>query len=278
MTAEPGWYHAAGDPPGTVRLWNGSDWVGFPQRDPNVPLAETQVSVGGPAHGQQRLKPFGILAMITMLGPAAAYGYQAVAMLRSYQLLGTFPEGTALIDVINAYDNTPDIEEVLAMQVVAMMAIGFTSLIAGVFFIMWFFVAYMNLGKWARTKYESWWAIVAWIVPFIQLKRPSEIMQELCESSPRADQVGAINPVVAWAWWLGWIAGSAAVRLLNIWAIRESDLTTVRMILIISMALCLVNVACAFCAIRLIQQISHHQDLRFQRKMVASGSTALAQV
>ncbi len=28
---EPGWYYAEGDPPGTQRFWDGSQWVGGPQ-------------------------------------------------------------------------------------------------------------------------------------------------------------------------------------------------------------------------------------------------------
>lgn len=28
----PGWYHGEGDPPGTVRWWDGSNWVGGPQQ------------------------------------------------------------------------------------------------------------------------------------------------------------------------------------------------------------------------------------------------------
>jgi len=30
LTVEPGWYYAEGDPPGTVRRWNGQEWIGFP--------------------------------------------------------------------------------------------------------------------------------------------------------------------------------------------------------------------------------------------------------
>lgn len=32
MTTPPGWYHAEGDPPGTQRYWNGSEWQGEPQQ------------------------------------------------------------------------------------------------------------------------------------------------------------------------------------------------------------------------------------------------------
>jgi hypothetical protein len=37
--AAPGWYHAPGDPDGTVRYWNGTDWIGFPTRDPAIWLS-----------------------------------------------------------------------------------------------------------------------------------------------------------------------------------------------------------------------------------------------
>ncbi len=29
-SAQPGWYAAQGDPPGTLRYWNGSEWIGEP--------------------------------------------------------------------------------------------------------------------------------------------------------------------------------------------------------------------------------------------------------
>lgn len=33
--AAPGWYHAEGDPPGTIRFWNGVEWIGEPK--PSAP-------------------------------------------------------------------------------------------------------------------------------------------------------------------------------------------------------------------------------------------------
>lgn len=33
---EPGWYHAAGDPPASTRYWDGSRWVGEPRRTVSV--------------------------------------------------------------------------------------------------------------------------------------------------------------------------------------------------------------------------------------------------
>lgn len=34
----PGWYHAEGDPQGTQRYWNGSEWQGEPQAVPSAPM------------------------------------------------------------------------------------------------------------------------------------------------------------------------------------------------------------------------------------------------
>lgn len=34
MSIDPGWYHAEGDPPNTVRYWNGAEWQGGPQAPP----------------------------------------------------------------------------------------------------------------------------------------------------------------------------------------------------------------------------------------------------
>lgn len=39
QTQPPGWYYAQGDPPGTHRWWDGTQWVGGPQPVPGAPLA-----------------------------------------------------------------------------------------------------------------------------------------------------------------------------------------------------------------------------------------------
>jgi uncharacterized RDD family membrane protein YckC len=40
-----GWYHAEGDPPGSVRYWDGSRWLGLPQSGPGrVPAASDLAS------------------------------------------------------------------------------------------------------------------------------------------------------------------------------------------------------------------------------------------
>lgn len=49
----PGWYHGKGDPEGTVRYWNGEEWVGDPVMAPEAqerPVATEPVSEGLPRY------------------------------------------------------------------------------------------------------------------------------------------------------------------------------------------------------------------------------------
>ncbi len=47
QTQPPGWYYAQGDPPGTHRWWDGTQWVGGPQPVPGAPQAGGVATVGG---------------------------------------------------------------------------------------------------------------------------------------------------------------------------------------------------------------------------------------
>lgn len=41
----PGWYHAQDDPPGTVRWWDGEQWIGGPTASPSVERPQRSTSV-----------------------------------------------------------------------------------------------------------------------------------------------------------------------------------------------------------------------------------------
>jgi uncharacterized RDD family membrane protein YckC len=47
-SAVPGWYHADGDPPGTIRYWNGTEWVGPPQQAGPQPIVVHGRAIASP--------------------------------------------------------------------------------------------------------------------------------------------------------------------------------------------------------------------------------------
>ena len=53
--AKPGWYHGKGDPEGTVRYWDGEQWIGEPVMAPQAPrpepAAQTPVYGSAPSGG-----------------------------------------------------------------------------------------------------------------------------------------------------------------------------------------------------------------------------------
>lgn len=63
----PGWYYAQGDPPGTQRYWDGSQWVGSPQAAQGAG-ANDPVSFGGGG-------------AVTAVGQPAEYGNRVLAYL-----------------------------------------------------------------------------------------------------------------------------------------------------------------------------------------------------
>lgn len=79
----PGWYHAQGDPPGTTRFWDGSQWQGGPQTAATpgygAPQPGHAPGFGGPgfAEGSQATTALvvGILSFVCcgILGPVAWY-------------------------------------------------------------------------------------------------------------------------------------------------------------------------------------------------------------
>ena len=74
--AEAGWYHVEGDPPGTVRRWNGVEWIGFPIPDPNT-ASGTAGQHHRPARLTQRGSIWSVLAIASLSALAVAFVFVA---------------------------------------------------------------------------------------------------------------------------------------------------------------------------------------------------------
>ncbi|MEM8925981.1 MAG: RDD family protein [Actinomycetota bacterium] len=70
-TQPPGWYYAQGDPPGTQRYWDGSQWVGGPQ------AAQGAVDAGG----------YGAQGAVGAAGRPAEYGSRVIAYLIDFGII-----------------------------------------------------------------------------------------------------------------------------------------------------------------------------------------------
>jgi Domain of unknown function (DUF4328) len=84
-------------------------------------------------------------------------------------------------------------------------------LATGVMFIIWFRRAYRNLVAWGTEglRFEAGWTVGGWLVPFLNLVRPKQIMNDLWRAT---DPKLPVQPGIAWkqvrvpllvhAWWL----------------------------------------------------------------------------
>ena len=269
MTAEqqyafpPGWYHAQGDPEGTVRLWNGTEWVGYPQRDPNIAREPEQHRIL-PVAGQMRLMPWSILAYIGLLAPLVAYGYLAYTL---FIVSGQVDAVTGVLD--------PEAAEATAF---AGTAAVIAHVFAGPLFIGWFYFAYRNLSKMRSTEYEPMQAFLCWIIPFVNVLRPGRIMMEILQFSPAKDREGEINPIPGWFWWVIMVGAPVLARATLFWSVRSGSPSTISTVLLVGAITCALLVIAALIALWMVREVTFHQDRRFKRPLVRSNTTALARV
>jgi hypothetical protein len=84
-------------------------------------------------------------------------------------------------------------------------------------FIRWLRAAYRHADVLAPgvRRYGHGWAIGAWFVPFLNLWRPKQIVNDVWKAGAMPGD-GRRPPVLLLAWWLSWVAGSllgrAAIR------------------------------------------------------------------
>jgi hypothetical protein len=90
-----------------------------------------------------------------------------------------------------------------------MLALGFVYrgafIASGIAFLAWFHRVYSNVAAYSDrpTEYTPGWAVGAYLVPFINLVRPYEMMREAWDRSAPAGEV-VRSPLVG-LWWAAWI-------------------------------------------------------------------------
>ncbi len=183
--------------------------------------------------------------------------------LMQYELLGRIATGE---NFTQAEANANDLRET-AVGILSVVML----LISAITFIMWFRRAYYNLHqKINYLKYEEGWAAGCWFVPFVNLVRPFQIMQELFNETiaylKKVNQEIPFNTNTALMgfWWTFWIIDNIIGQIIFRFA-RNAEtieqLTTLTIGYIIESSL---SIICAFIIIKIIKDYSKLETLLFK--------------
>lgn len=89
--AEAGWYYVEGDPPGTVRRWNGVEWIGFPIPDPAGNSGITATHGARPAQRKRFTSGGQALSIITVVMLTVLTGLFVLATIRVWNGAALMP-------------------------------------------------------------------------------------------------------------------------------------------------------------------------------------------
>lgn len=248
MRAEPGWHHVEGDPPGTVRAWNGREWTTGPQ-------VVTHNPVGG-------------------LGRVAVAALVAVVVLEVLVMLVRLRDLDWLLDFRLAIDSGALVAVIPAEALpweyaVITVAYPFVSIATGVVFLVWFHRCYSNLPAIrGAAMYTPRQAVAAWLVPLVDLWYPYKMTRELRPFTGGGDlltddSARRIRPVPTWllvCWWALFLGAGSVAAIVWLWepssldgSIRWNTLDIVRGA---------ASIVAAATAIVIVRRISAYQDSR----------------
>ena len=167
-----GWYP---DPenPSHSRYWNGTAWTSWHRSGPRT----------SPPSPQYR--PLATLARVVIVLLVVYFVLTAVGVVSDWlqlELINRLVEDPAAVTPaeLDASDARQGVIAIL--QVLIYLA-------TGVMFIIWFRRAYRNLEAWDTEglRFEAGWTVGGWLVPFLNLVRPKQIMNDLWRATgPRS--------------------------------------------------------------------------------------------
>lgn len=154
--------------------------------------------------------------------------------------------------------NANDTRETL-VSVVYMLAM----IISGITFIQWFRRAYYNLHQRVdHLNHSEGWAAGAWFVPFLNLFRPYQIMQELYEET--VEFLGAyeykdrvqLSTSILGVWWAVWVIKSVLGQVVFRMSRNVEEVSDILNVTIMSMVQHVLGIVAAFLVIRIIKEYS----------------------
>ena len=142
--------------------------------------------------------------------------------------------------------------------------------LAAIFFLVWLFRIFKNLGptKVRNSEHPASWAIGVWFIPILNLFKPHQVMQQAWRDTdpdidPTANYALAkpeFNSFIL-TWWIAYIASNVIARIGNRIAENLPDTKAALVIMIISF----IAAAPALMAIQLVWEITRRQEDRSQK-------------
>jgi len=196
--------------------------------------------------------------LAAVLVAASARQFQLVSDLKSNAL-------SVGLDTLLSADTTA--RNVAIIQIVLV-------LITGIAFMVWVRRAYRNLAPLGALslRFMPGWAIGAWFIPFLNLVRPKQIIDDTWRASDPAGPpslnktwVGQPVPVLIHLWWAAWVTGSVLGFTRSRIGTNSQSLDGVEASAITAMLAGLSTIVAALLAILVVADLTARQHARFDR-------------
>ncbi|MCB0960359.1 MAG: DUF4328 domain-containing protein [Acidimicrobiales bacterium] len=240
--APPGWYPT---PDGRTAWWDGTQWHLDAQPPtaaapvPGVPSVPGtgQPGYGQPGYGQPGYGPPGYGAYGAYqpaMGPRAPYtNIKSLAgIVQALAVIVVACHGAAILvdiwrlsllsdDASLTFDRLDTLDGADALAAIVGLVLGLAFLVNGVLFLVWRHRVQRNLGEAlgvAYLEYTPGWSVGWWFVPFANLVKPKQAMNEAWTASSASEPPGTAGwrqrkapPLLSW-WWgflmAGYLAGA----------------------------------------------------------------------
>jgi Domain of unknown function (DUF4328)/Protein of unknown function (DUF2510) len=259
----PNWYPDPQDA-ARFRYWDGTRWTERTRPAATTPMAAAYRPLGGPARALEIL--LATFLLVTLV--AIAFDWLELSMLT--RLLHD-PDSVSVAEA-DASDTRQAVVTLLQLGCWVATAVGF---------LVWFQRAYANLPRLGMEplRFGPGWSVGGWFVPFLNLVRPKQIMDDIWRGSdpdrPPAQLDGAWHgtrvPVLLHLWWAVFLLSWVLDRLLLAQARGGGDsvqaLRTGSASALISDA---VDVLLGLLALQVVLKVTRRQQARASR--LAAGS------
>lgn len=187
-------------------------------------------------------------------------GCECISIISAYLQYDLLANITDYID-----PNTAEMNDIRQQMVgFITFAIYITSI---VLFIMWFRRAYHNLHLAGVTglKFSEGWAAGCWFIPFVNLTRPYNIMEEIWDETQRITTVGhkIKDDSLVGIWWASWIITNIVSQVAMRLSLSADDINELTNASIADIVASLMAIISGIIVINLIKQVSRFEQSMF---------------